>query len=124
MSKYRRQPEKRCSFCGKPRSAVKALVQGDGTVRICNECVRASGEAMAESERIDSAAKDTPLTLRDAFIYLNQHAKVLRAISSSDAGHVEELAQAVDKIAQRLMPPAPEIITQRSGQRPPSEEVR
>lgn len=41
--------EARCSFCGKPGSAVQALIKapkavrkGQGEVYICTECIRAS----------------------------------------------------------------------------------
>lgn len=28
-----------CSFCGKSKDAVKALIAGPGTIFICNECI-------------------------------------------------------------------------------------
>ena len=32
-------PESACSFCGRPRSAVKTLIAGPGDLNICDECV-------------------------------------------------------------------------------------
>ena len=32
-------PESACSFCGRPRSAVKTLIAGPGDLNICEECV-------------------------------------------------------------------------------------
>jgi ATP-dependent Clp protease ATP-binding subunit ClpX len=48
------QRELRCSFCGKPRSAVRHIVGGPGEgpkqVFICDECVALCAEIMAEEE--------------------------------------------------------------------------
>ncbi|MGA8722158.1 MAG: ClpX C4-type zinc finger protein [Solirubrobacteraceae bacterium] len=39
----------RCSFCGKPRSAVASIVAGPTpAVAICNECVDMCAEIIAE----------------------------------------------------------------------------
>ena len=39
----------RCSFCGKPRSAVGSIVAGPTpAVAICNECVGMCAEIIAE----------------------------------------------------------------------------
>jgi ATP-dependent Clp protease ATP-binding subunit ClpX len=41
----------RCSFCGKPRSAVASIVAGPTPqVAICNECVELCGEIIAEKQ--------------------------------------------------------------------------
>ena len=32
-------PGSTCSFCGRPRSAVKTLIAGPGDLNICDECV-------------------------------------------------------------------------------------
>jgi ATP-dependent Clp protease ATP-binding subunit ClpX len=41
--------EIRCSFCGKPRDKVAAVVCGPTTdIAICNECVELCGEIIAE----------------------------------------------------------------------------
>jgi hypothetical protein len=48
------QRELRCSFCGKPRSAVRHIVGGPGEgpnqVFICDECVALCAEIMVEEE--------------------------------------------------------------------------
>ena len=39
----------RCSFCGKPRSAVASMLAGPTpAVAICNECVDLCGDIIAE----------------------------------------------------------------------------
>ena len=32
-------PEATCSFCGRPRSAVKTLIAGPDGLNICDDCV-------------------------------------------------------------------------------------
>jgi len=44
-----------CSFCGKPRSAVEKLIRSPHGVYICDECVEACGQIIAESEAEDDA---------------------------------------------------------------------
>ncbi|HUB03635.1 MAG TPA: ClpX C4-type zinc finger protein [Solirubrobacteraceae bacterium] len=40
----------RCSFCGKPRSAVASMVAGPTpSIAICNECVDLCAEIVAET---------------------------------------------------------------------------
>lgn len=39
-----------CSFCGKPREAVRRLIAGPGGVYICNECIALCNEIIAEEE--------------------------------------------------------------------------
>jgi len=45
--------EIRCSFCGKTRDQVSKLIQGTGGVYICDECVDACGDIIAEAEAAD-----------------------------------------------------------------------
>ena len=48
----------RCSFCGKPRSAVASIVAGPTpAVAICNECVELCGDIIAEQQRAASARR-------------------------------------------------------------------
>ncbi|MCC6102996.1 MAG: ATP-dependent Clp protease ATP-binding subunit ClpX [Olegusella sp.] len=42
--------EVRCSFCGKTRSQVRKLIQGPGGVFICDECVSACQDIIADSD--------------------------------------------------------------------------
>lgn len=44
------RPARRCSFCGKPRSAEVRLVAGPGDVAICNLCVALCQEVLAHQE--------------------------------------------------------------------------
>ena len=48
----------RCSFCGKTRDQVSKLIQGTGGVYICDECVDACSDIIAEAEAADFAAED------------------------------------------------------------------
>ena len=53
--------EARCSFCGKPASAVRRLISGPG-VYICDECVFLCQELM--SEDVVSASDDTGVNIK------------------------------------------------------------
>jgi len=48
--KFSAERELRCSFCWKPRSAVRHLVEGPNQVFICDECIALCAEIMAEEE--------------------------------------------------------------------------
>ena len=49
----------RCSFCGKSRSQVRKLIQGPNGVYICDECVKACGDIIRDSdEPYDSDFED------------------------------------------------------------------
>ncbi|MGI6755284.1 MAG: ATP-dependent Clp protease ATP-binding subunit ClpX [Atopobiaceae bacterium] len=48
----------RCSFCGKSRSQVRKLIQGPNGVYICDECVKACGEIIMESDGMASEEAD------------------------------------------------------------------
>ena len=52
MAKYDKNNELRCSFCGKPQSQVRKLINGNG-LYICDECVQLCNEILRE----DQAAK-------------------------------------------------------------------
>jgi ATP-dependent Clp protease ATP-binding subunit ClpX len=49
-------PEMRCSFCGKSRSQVRKLIQGQDGLCICDECVTACSEMIAESDAEEAKA--------------------------------------------------------------------
>ena len=56
MAKYDKNNELRCSFCGKPQSQVRKLINGNG-LYICDECVELCNEILREeaaSRRDDS----------------------------------------------------------------------
>ncbi|MBR3316112.1 MAG: ATP-dependent Clp protease ATP-binding subunit ClpX [Atopobiaceae bacterium] len=48
----------RCSFCGKPRNQVRRLVQGSGGIYICDECVNACADIIAEAEAGEANVQD------------------------------------------------------------------
>jgi len=50
--------ELHCSFCGKPRSAVEKLIRSPNGVYICDECVEACGQIIAESEAEEGYLED------------------------------------------------------------------
>ena len=39
-----------CSFCGKPKSAVRELIAGPENVFICNECVEICNHILSKAE--------------------------------------------------------------------------
>ena len=49
MTKYDKNNELRCSFCGKPRSQVNRLVAGNG-IYICDECIQLCNEVLASTD--------------------------------------------------------------------------
>ena len=49
MAKYDKNNERRCSFCGKPQSQVKKLINGNG-LYICDECVQLCNEILKEDQ--------------------------------------------------------------------------
>lgn len=46
----RGQHQYSCSFCGKPKEAVRRIIAGPGSVYICNECIALCSEIIAEEE--------------------------------------------------------------------------
>ena len=50
-------PELHCSFCGKSRDQVRKLIQGPGSVFICDECVVACNDIISEA---DAFATEVP----------------------------------------------------------------
>ena len=47
MAKYDKNNELRCSFCGKPQSQVRKLINGNG-LYICDECVQLCVDILKE----------------------------------------------------------------------------
>ena len=45
--------EMRCSFCGKSRNQVNKLVQGTAGICICDECINACADIMAEADAVE-----------------------------------------------------------------------
>ena len=50
MARKTKAPEVFCSFCGRPRSAVKTLIAGPDGLNICDECVDICNTVMARTE--------------------------------------------------------------------------
>lgn len=50
-----------CSFCGKPKEAVKRLIAGPSGVYICNECIDVCREVMREDDLKDEKQQATKL---------------------------------------------------------------
>ena len=50
-----------CSFCGKPKEAVKRLIAGPSGVYICNECIDVCREVMREDDLKDEKQQATNL---------------------------------------------------------------
>ena len=62
MAKYDKNNELRCSFCGKPQSQVRKLINGNG-LYICDECVELCNEILREeaSSRRDDSIDGEPV---------------------------------------------------------------
>ena len=56
-------PEATCSFCGRPRAAVKTLIAGPGDLNICDECVDIC-HAMVRRPDAKAGAPETPPAAR------------------------------------------------------------
>ena len=58
----KKQPpaEATCSFCGRPRGAVKTLIAGPDGLNICNECVEICNTVMARPDAKAGAAAPSP----------------------------------------------------------------
>ena len=54
-------PPAACSFCGRPRSAVKTLIAGPDGLNICDECVEICNTVMARTDAKDGAAAAAPV---------------------------------------------------------------
>lgn len=50
----------RCSFCGKPRSQVQKLITSPTGVFICDECVQACSDIIADTERVEEMEPEVP----------------------------------------------------------------
>ncbi len=90
----------RCSFCGKPQSAVKHLVAGPN-VFICNECIALCQDIMAEDEPENNESQEkrkaglyTPVEMKamlDEYVVGQEQAK--RALCVAVYNHYKRIGQ-------------------------------
>ena len=64
MSAYNNLAEPRCSFCGKPQSQVRRLINGTHSF-ICDECVLVCTDLIRDNKEGDAAPAAPVLSLRD-----------------------------------------------------------
>ena len=64
MAKYDKNNELRCSFCGKPQSQVRKLINGNG-LYICDECVQLCNDILKEESatRRDGSIDGEPVSI-------------------------------------------------------------
>ncbi|MBO7673864.1 MAG: ATP-dependent Clp protease ATP-binding subunit ClpX, partial [Atopobiaceae bacterium] len=102
----------RCSFCGKTRNQVSKLIQGTGGIFICDECVNACSDILAEAEQDAleetregdaSALKDLP-TPQQIYEELSQYVmgqeKAKRAMSVAVYNHYRRVLSGDDEVPE------------------------
>jgi ATP-dependent Clp protease ATP-binding subunit ClpX len=61
-----------CSFCGKPKNAVKKLIVGD-SVAICDQCIDLCGDLLKDEVAADEQPKESSLYADDIKRFLDQY---------------------------------------------------
>ena len=105
--------EMRCSFCGKPRNQVNKLIQGSGGIYICDECVNACTDILAEAEdaEYDAASfevQDLPIkrlpSPHEIYDELSQYVmgqeQAKRAMSVAVYNHYRRILSGDDEVAE------------------------
>ena len=105
--------EMRCSFCGKPRNQVNKLIQGSGGIYICDECVNACTDILAEAEdaEYDAASFETqelpikrlpsPHEIYDELSqYVMGQEQAKRAMSVAVYNHYRRILSGDDEVAE------------------------
>ncbi|MEE0028113.1 MAG: ATP-dependent Clp protease ATP-binding subunit ClpX [Atopobiaceae bacterium] len=102
----------RCSFCGKTRNQVSKLIQGTGGIYICDECVNACSDILAEADKsADEAGADvleSPLenlpTPHQIYEELSQYVmgqeKAKRAMSVAVYNHYRRVLSGDDEVPE------------------------
>lgn len=101
MTKYNKDDEMFCSFCGKPKDLAKKLVAGPNGVYICDECIETCREVLAATEE-----KQSPKTVKllkpheikaelDKYIVGQDKAK--KVLSVAVYNHYKRVNAAADK---------------------------
>ena len=107
-----RNDQMRCSFCGKTRNQVSKLIQGTGGIYICDECVHACTDILAEAEEhegdevaniYDAALEKLP-TPHQIYDELSQYVmgqeKAKRAMSVAVYNHYRRVLSGDDEIPE------------------------
>ena len=108
------QPEMHCSFCHKSRSQVNKLIQGPGNVFICDECIKACSDMIAQTPDelgIDDAVEvpfDAPIkalpTPHEIYDELSQYVmgqeQAKRAMSVAVYNHYRRILSGNDEVAE------------------------
>lgn len=104
--------EMRCSFCGKARNQVSKLIQGSGGIYICDECVHACTDILAEAEESYDAAPfenvDVPIkrlpTPHEIYDELSQYVmgqeQAKRAMSVAVYNHYRRILSGDDEVPE------------------------
>lgn len=85
-----------CSFCGKPSYMIKNLIEGPGSVYICDECVKQSMSIIKKSDMQDTATQTNDLpkpsdlkSALDKYVIGQEYAK--RVLSVAVYNHYKRL---------------------------------
>ncbi len=105
--------EMRCSFCGKARNQVNKLIQGSGGIYICDECVKACTDILAEAEDVAYEAEsfdafDAPIkrlpTPHEIYDELSQYVmgqeQAKRAMSVAVYNHYRRILSGDDEVPE------------------------
>ncbi len=105
--------EMRCSFCGKARNQVNKLIQGAGGIYICDECVNACTDILAEAEEANYEAasfemSDLPIkslpTPHEIYDELSQYVmgqeQAKRAMSVAVYNHYRRILSGDDEVPE------------------------
>jgi ATP-dependent Clp protease ATP-binding subunit ClpX len=102
----------RCSFCGKTRNQVSKLIQGTGGIYICDECVNACSDILAEADKsADEAGADvlvsplenlpTPHQIYEELSrYVMGQEKAKRAMSVAVYNHYRRVLSGDDEVPE------------------------
>ena len=84
-----------CSFCSKPRDAVKTLVAGPGSIAICDECI----DLALDVVRVSTPAED-PRTVRLSDVVMDEI-----AAKGPDADLAARVAEVEERLRKLEEPP-------------------
>jgi len=101
MTKYNKDDEMFCSFCGKPKDLAKKLVAGPNGVYICDECIETCREVLAATEEKQSPKAVKLLKPHEIKAELDKYIvgqdKAKKVLSVAVYNHYKRVNAAADK---------------------------
>ena len=109
----------RCSFCGKPKEAVRRFISGP-SVYICDECVLLCNEILAEEEEKEAQKREAPLPtpreikrVLDEYVIGQEDAK--RTLSVAVYNHYKRIAHQPRPGPYGRRPPGDDVEIEKSN---------